>query len=82
MSNFGNEQSKFKMIIYLKSGDRQTYYSLLNEEKKSDEIALRGMKRRLLENRFKGKYQTALIYNRFSDKLIEKFINGKMEAAL
>ncbi len=82
MSNFGNEQSKFKMVIYLKSGDRHTFYSLINEEKKSDEVALRGMKRRLLENRFKGKYQTALIYDRFADKLLEKFINGKMEVAL
>jgi len=82
MSNFGNDQSKFKMVIYLKNGARHTFYSLINEEKKSDEFALRGMKRRLLENRFKGKYQTALIYNRYADILIEKFINGKLEAAL
>ncbi len=81
MSNFGNDQSKFKMVVYLKSGARHTFYSLLNEEKKGDSVAIRGMKRRLLENRFKGKYQTALIYDRYKDILLEKFINGKMEVA-
>lgn len=82
MSNFGSDQSKFKMVIYLKSGARHIFYSLINEEKKSDAIALNGMKRRLLEKKFRGLYQTALIYDRYSDRLIEKYINGKMEVAI
>jgi hypothetical protein len=79
MSNFGTDLSKFKMVLYLKNGDRKCFYSLLNEEKKGDQIAIRGMQRRLLENRYKGKYQTAIIYDRIQDKEVQKFINGKME---
>ena len=79
MSNFGTDQSKFKMVLYLKSGDRKCFYSLVNEEKKGDEVAIRGMKRRLLERIYKGKYQTALIYNRMTDKIEQKFVNGIKE---
>lgn len=82
MSNFSSEQSKFKMVLYLKSGERKSFYSLINEEKKGDEVAIRGMKRRLLERIYKGKYQTALIYDRFTDKVVQKYINGKMEVSL
>lgn len=79
MSNFGTDQSKFKMILYLKNGDRKCFYSLLNEEKKGDQIALRNMCRRLLDKIYKGKYMTALIFDRVSDKVIEKYIDGKKE---
>jgi len=82
MSNFGSDQSKFKMVLYLKSGERKCFYSLLNEEKKSDEVAIRGMKRRLLDRMYKGKYQTALIYNRITDRIEQKYINGNLEASL
>ncbi len=77
MGNFSNDQSKFKLIIYLKSGQRQCFYSLLNEEKKGDDVAKRGMIRRLLERRFKDKYQTALLYDRISDLLLQKWVDGK-----
>lgn len=79
MSNFGNDQSKFKLIVYMKGGGRQCYYSLVNEEKKGDDVAMKGMVRRLLDRRLKGKYQTALMYNRISDTLLEKWIDGKKQ---
>ena len=79
MSNFGNDQSKFKLIVYLKGGQRQCFYSLLNEEKKGDEVAKKGMVRRLLDRRFKGKYQTALMYERQTDTLLDKWIDGKKQ---
>ena len=79
MSNFGSDQSKFKMIIYLKNGQRKCYYSLLNEEERGDHIAVGGMVRRLLERMYKNKYQTALIINRETDIVYKKFINGKLE---
>jgi len=79
MSNFGKELSKFKLYICLKSGEKVTRYSLQNEEKKSDAVAIGGMVRRLLFNKFKGKYQTALIYNRQTDQLVAKYVNGVKE---
>lgn len=79
MSNFGNDLSKYKLIVYLKGGQRQCFYSLVNEEKKGDDVAKRNMKRRLLENKFKGRYQTALLYDRLNDVCVEKWVNGKLE---
>ncbi|MDZ4059440.1 MAG: hypothetical protein U1D64_05285 [Bacteroidales bacterium] len=79
MSNFGSDQSKYKLIVYLKNGERKSYYSLLNEEKKGDDFAIRGMERRLLERIHKGKYQTALFINRHTDTPCRKFVNGKLE---
>lgn len=79
MSNFGKDQSKFKMVIYLKNGQRKCFYSLVNEEKKGDDVALRGMTRRLLENAYKGKYSTALIFDRVADTQVKKYVNGNLE---
>lgn len=63
MPNFGKEISRFKMVIYLLNGDCHRYYSLKNEEKKNDKVAIAGMVRRLLLHRYKGKYKTALLYD-------------------
>lgn len=79
MSNFSSDQSKFKMVVYLKNGQRKCYYSLINEEKKGDEFALNGMIRRLLDRIHKGRYQTALIIDRYTDKTVKKYVNGKLE---
>lgn len=81
MSNFGKDSSKFKMVLYLKNGQRKCFYSLINEEKKGDEIALRGMVRRLLENAYKGKYSTALIFNTSADVQVRKYVNGNLDMA-
>lgn len=81
MSNFGKDSSKFKMVVYLKNGQRKCFYSLINEEKKGDEVALRGMVRRLLENAYKGKYSTALIFNTSADIQVRKYVNGNLEIA-
>jgi len=72
MSNFGSDQSKFKMVLYLKNGDRKCFYSLVNEEQRGDQFALRGMERRLLEKTYKGKYQTALVFNKHSNGMVAK----------
>lgn len=63
----------------MKGGKRQCFYSLVNEEKKGDEVAKKGMVRRLLDRRFKGKYQTALMYDRISDTLLDKWVDGKKQ---
>ena len=69
------------MLIYFKNNDPAKYfYSLENEERKSDGRAIGGMVRRLLENRYRGQYSTALIYDNASGKLIEKYINGQKVA--
>jgi aromatic ring hydroxylase len=79
MSNFGKTQSKFKLVIYLKRGEKKVYYSLENEEKVSDDKAIRGMIRRLLYHLYKDKYQTAIIYEQYTGKEKHKFINGVQE---
>lgn len=80
MSNFGKDNSKFKMVVYLKNGKRLCYYSLTNEEKKGDVVAINGMVRRLLDKAHKGKYSTALIYNTKSDIQLRKYVNGNLQA--
>lgn len=78
MSNFDKKTSKFKLLIYFKNGSPgKSFYSLENEEKKSDGKAMSGMIRRLLESRYRGKYSTALLYDNHSGRLIMKFIDGK-----
>lgn len=79
MSNFGKEISKFKMVIYLKNQAVKNYFSLVNEEKKGAEFVLQQMERRLLNGKHKGKYQTALIFDQKQDKLLRKYVNGKLE---
>lgn len=79
MSNFGSDQSKYKMVVYLKNGQRKCYYSLVNEEERGESVALRNMIRRLLERLHRGKYQTALVIDRYSNKIITKYVDGKIE---
>jgi len=79
MSNFGKEISKFKLVVYLKSQSVKHYFSLTNEEKRGDDYVINQMERRLLDGKHKGKYQTALFFDQKQDKLIRKYVNGKLE---
>lgn len=79
--NFGHDHSKFKMILYLKSGEKKCYYSLLNEEERGDLFAISNMKRRLFV-RYKLKLQTALIYHQKTGQLIEKHISSNIKTYL
>jgi hypothetical protein len=67
------------MVVYLKNGQRKCYYSLVNEEERGDAVALRNMTRRLLERLHRGKYQTALVIDRYSNKILTKYVDGKIE---
>ena len=83
MPNFGPDISKFKMVIYLTSNDKKTFYSLTNEENKGNERALNGMVSRLLFRKYRGKYQTALIYakvnGQWTSEAIQKWVYGTKE---
>lgn len=76
MANFGKDISKYKMVIYLKDRSQQTFYSLVEEDKKGETHSCNGMTRRLLDKLYRNKYSTALIYDRDSDCLVAKYIDG------
>ena len=79
MGNFGKDQSKFKLVVYMKNDDRMVFYSLENEEKRSAEVAIRGMIRRLLLRKYLNKYKTAIIYDNTTGAMVSKYVNGVKE---
>lgn len=57
------ERSKVKVLIYLKSGAKETFYSYFKEEKKGIPQVMSGMYKRLVEDLFKRKFTCALFYD-------------------
>jgi len=81
MANFGPSVSRYKMVVYLKNGDRKVYYSLLKEEQKNPpDKVVSNMVRRLLFGLHHGKYQTAMLYDtRNTNEAFQKWSLGHRE---
>lgn len=77
MSNFGKDVSKYVMVVYMKDKSCLRFYSLANEDKKGMYYSVKAMIRRLLENRLRNKYHTAIVYDRCSDRELIKYVDGK-----
>lgn len=74
---FDANLSRFKVVIYLLNRERCVFYSLIEEDKKNPDRSLSGMVRRLLLDRYRKKYNTALVYDNGS--LIQKYVKGVRE---
>lgn len=81
MANFGAGVSRYKMVVYLKSGDKKVFYSLTNEEQKVPQKVVSNMVNRLLFGMYRGKYQTAMIYDTHSpiNEAFQKWSLGHRE---
>lgn len=67
------------MVIYLLNKTRLTFYSVVDEDKKSNEKSINGMIRRLLTTKYRGKYNTALIFDNATGTMIQKYVRGVRE---
>lgn len=62
---YNPQKSKIKLVVYLKSGGSETFYSFHAEEKKKTDKIISNMRTRLLlsSNYFKGKFNCAIFYD-------------------
>ena len=67
MAMYNKESSKIKMLVYLKNGKAEVYYSALKEDKKGVERAIKGLHQRILLGKLKLNYHTAIMYNNIKD---------------
>ncbi len=81
MANFGIGLSRYKMVVYMKGGEKKIFYSLIKEEQKSPTKVVSNMVRRLLFGLYHGKYQTAMIYDTHApiDEAFQKWCLGHRE---
>lgn len=76
---FNSDLSRYKMVIYLLNKDKHVYYSIVSEDKKGEDKSIGAMVRRLLEGKYRKKYNTALVYDNSTGDLIQKYVKGVRE---
>lgn len=62
--------SKLKIWILLNNGDRITRYSIIKEDRKGLDYSLQAMKRRMVDNEFRGKFGTVIFYDNSTNREI------------
>lgn len=73
MPFYSKEQSRLKMVILTKNGyPNQTVYSPIDQNKRSDEIIMKGMLRRWYQKDILKTAQVIQFYDMQSGQLIEK----------
>lgn len=70
---FDKEKSLTFLCLYLRDGEKKYYSSRLKEDLISKEIGMKGLRKRFVNGKFRGKYHTAVIYDNISKEILEKF---------
>ena len=70
---FNKDESLTFICLYLKSGEKRYYSSRLKEDKISKETGMKGLRKRFVNGKFRGKFHTAVIYDNISKEILEKF---------
>jgi hypothetical protein len=81
MSLYDKNTSLSRAVVYLKTGERKVYYSFLREDKKGQQVGIGGLVRRIINEKHRGQYNTALIYNNpgRDEQPMHKYVEGRKE---
>ncbi len=75
MKEFYGENSKYRMVVFLKDNDNgHSFKSAINEDKKGFEKAKSGLVERIVNKKFKGQVKTAIFYDNITGKELSKMV--------